>query len=198
MANKIKSNIWTMSIVLLVIATFSSTLLAVVYNLTKDPIQLANQQKTIKGLSMVLPKFDNQPLKEYIMVPSDLRDSLKCYIAKNQGKIVGVAIETYTKKAFSGKFTVLVGFTTDGTIYNSLMLEHKETPGLGDKADKSKSKWSDQFNGKNPLNFKLKVKKDGGDVDAITAATISSRAYCDAIDRAYQAYTNYVKPQLGI
>lgn len=187
-----------MSIVLLVIASLSSSLLAVVYKLTKEPIELANQQKTIKGLSMVLPKFDNEPLKEFIMVPSDLGDSLKCYIAKNQGKIVGVAIETYTKKAFSGKFSVLVGFTPDGTIFNTIMLEHKETPGLGDKAEKTKSSWSDQFNGKNPLNFKLKVKKDGGDVDAITAATISSRAYCDAISRAYEAFNNYVKPQLGL
>ena len=61
-------------------------------------------------------------------------------------------------------------------------------PSLNDKMDKSKSDFSLQFKGKNPENFQLKVSKDGGDVDAITASTISSRAYCDAVERAYKAY----------
>jgi len=68
------------------------------------------------------------------------------------------------------------------------VLEHKETPGLGDKMQKNKSPWSEQFNGKNPTSFKLAVEKDGGDVDAITAATISSRAYTDAVKRACETY----------
>ncbi|MGB4293017.1 MAG: FMN-binding protein [Bacteroidales bacterium] len=63
------------------------------------------------------------------------------------------------------------------------MLEQKETPGLGTKM--TEPFFKDQFNGKNPANFKLKVKKDGGEVDAITAATITSRAFCDALERAY-------------
>ena len=82
----------------------------------------------------------------------------------------------------------MVGLLPDGSINNISVLEHKETPGLGDKMQKSKSTWSDQFNGKNPANYKLKVTKDGGDVDAITAATISSRAYCDAVQRAYDTF----------
>ena len=82
---------------------------------------------------------------------------------------------------------MLVGFLPDGTIKDIAVLENKETPGLGDKMLKSKSNWSTQFEEKNPANFKLKVKKDGGDVDAITAATISSRAFCDAVQRAYNA-----------
>jgi electron transport complex protein RnfG len=82
----------------------------------------------------------------------------------------------------------MVGFTPDGKIYNTSVLEHKETPGLGDKMDIRKSPWPKQFEGVNPSDFNLKVKKDGGDVDAITAATISSRAFCDAIDRAWKAY----------
>lgn len=76
----------------------------------------------------------------------------------------------------------------DGSIHDVVHLEHKETPGLGDKIEKSKSNWSNQFRGKNSANFPLKVKKDGGDVDAITASTISSRAYCDAINRAYKVF----------
>ena len=72
------------------------------------------------------------------------------------------------------------------------MLEHKETPGLGSKiADNFK----EQFDGKNPAAFSLKVRKDGGDVDAITAATISSRAVCDALSRAFQAYEEVKQKQ---
>lgn len=193
-----KSNIWTMSIVLLVIASLSSSLLAVVYNLTKKPIEQANQKKTLDALSMVMPKFDNEPLKEIIKVPSVTGDSLNCYVGRLNGKVVGVAIESITDKAFSGKFKIIVGITPEGKIYNTIMLEHKETPGLGDKTEKSKSNWSEQFNDKDPQIFKLKVKKDGGDVDAITAATISSRAYCHAVDLAYQNFTTIVKPKLEI
>jgi electron transport complex protein RnfG len=65
------------------------------------------------------------------------------------------------------------------------VLSQKETPGLGDKM---KTKWKDQFNGKNPKEFNMKVKKDGGEVDAITASTITSRAFCDATQKAYDAY----------
>jgi electron transport complex protein RnfG len=68
------------------------------------------------------------------------------------------------------------------------VLAHKETPGLGDKMDASKSDFPLQFKGKNPADFKLHVTKDGGNVDAITAATISSRAFCDAVERAYVTF----------
>lgn len=63
-----------------------------------------------------------------------------------------------------------------------------ETPGLGDKIDKSKSSFPEQFVGKNPGQSSIQVKNDGGDIDAITAATISSRAFCDAVNRAYTAF----------
>ena len=77
----------------------------------------------------------------------------------------------------------MAGFKPDGTIINISVLEQKETPGLGTKM--AEPKFKDQFNDKNPSQYILKVKKDGGPVDAITAATISSRAFCDAVQRAY-------------
>ncbi len=199
MASKMKSTLLTMSLVLLTIAVVSSGLLAYVYKLTKDPIEKANKQKKIEALSQVLPEFDNSPIDESFKVAAgENEDSLVCYPGKKDGKIVGVAIESYTDKGFSGHFTVMVGLEPDGTIYNTMMLEHQETPGLGDKADKEKSNWSDQFNGKNPADgYKLLVTKDGGDVDAITAATITSRAYTDAVQRAYTAFMNNIKDNLN-
>ena len=79
-------------------------------------------------------------------------------------------------------------FKTDGSIHNIAVLAHKETPGLGDKMQKNKSGWSNQFNGKNPGEKEVLVKQDGGDIDAITASTITSRAFCDAVARAEKAY----------
>ena len=100
--------------------------------------------------------------------------------------MVGVAVKTYTDKAFSGEFSIMVGFLPDGSIYNTAVLDQKETPGLGAKmVDPS---FKDQFKKMNPEKNKITVKKDGGDVDAITASTISSRAYCDAIARAYNEF----------
>jgi electron transport complex protein RnfG len=97
-------------------------------------------------------------------------------------------VETFTNQGFSGRFKLMVGFAPDGTIIDIAVLQHSETPGLGNKMEKSKSDFSLQFMGKNPETFKLAVKKDRGDVDAITASTITSRAYCDAVQRAYKAF----------
>ncbi len=197
---KIESNLLTMTLALVVITLVASAALGYVYTLTKGPIELAMKHKETAALKVVLPEFDNNPLEEEFEVPAldDTTQKLSCYPAKKDGKIVGVAIKTYTDIGFSGHFEVMVGFQPDGTIINSTVLSHQETPGLGDKIDKKKSDWSDQFNGKNPATFKLAVEKDGGDVKAITAATISSRAYTDAIKRAYDAFMQEVKPKLGI
>jgi electron transport complex protein RnfG len=75
------------------------------------------------------------------------------------------------------------------------VISHAETPGLGEKMQKNKSDFSVQFMGKNPADFKLAVKKDRGDVDAITASTITSRAYCDAVQRAYNGFEQLQKQQ---
>ena len=96
---------------------------------------------------------------------------------------MGYAVKTYTDKGFGGHVEIMAGFLPNGSIYNLTVLQHKETPGLGTKM--TDPKFSKQFLGKNPADFKLRVKKDGGQVDAITAATVSSRAYCDALQRAF-------------
>jgi electron transport complex protein RnfG len=113
---------------------------------------------------------------------------LTFYYASKNNEVLGAAVKAYTMKGFSGRIELMVGFLNDGTINNTAVLSHKETPGLGDKMDIKKSDFSVQFRGKNPATFKLKVTKDKGDVDAITAATISSRAFCDAVQRGYDTF----------
>ena len=178
-----------MVLALFVVSLVSATTLGFVYEFTKGPIAAAKLKKKIEAIKKVVPEFTNDPNAEMYKVPSDMEgDSLEFYPAKNGDKKVGMAVKTFSDKGFTKRIYLMVGFEPDGTIHNISVLEHAETPGLGDKMDKSKSDWSLQFNGKNPATFKLKVKKDGGDVDAITAATISSRAFTDAVDRAYKTF----------
>jgi len=185
MAAKKESNFLNMVLTLFIVAAVAALALGGVYSLTKEPIAIAKQEKLEAAIKAVVPGFDTIIVKKVEDKPGD---SLTFYIAKKGGKKVGTAIKTYSKEGFSGEIEILVGFNDDGTINNTVVLSHKETPGLGDKMSKSKSDFPDQFIGKNPATFKLYVKKDGGDVDAITAATISSRAFCDALRRAYKTF----------
>ena len=182
-----------MVLVLLGIALVCSAGVAAVYNATKPVIDNARQTKKVKTVSKVLPQFDNSPIDEAFTIVSADNDSLLCYPAKSNGETVGYAVSSFSNKGYGGKIEVLVGFLPDGTIFNTEVVALNETPGLGDKSQKSKSDWAEQFNGKNPENYKLAVKKDGGDVDAITAATITSRAYTGTVELAYKAFTAYIK-----
>lgn len=191
MAKK-ESTIVNMVLTLLVITAVASVALGFVYNATKGPIAESKQAKLEAAISVVLPEFDKLD-KELLVKPQDGADDVSFYHAYKGEQYVGTAVKTYTDKGFSGRFWIMIGFLPDGTIFNTAVLEHKETPGLGDKMDASKSDFPVQFKEQNPASFKLSVTKDGGDVQAITAATISSRAFCDATQRAYDAFMNNKK-----
>ncbi|MFP4288419.1 MAG: RnfABCDGE type electron transport complex subunit G [Bacteroidales bacterium] len=192
MAKK-ESTFTSMVLTLVIITTIASFVLATVYNLTAEPIAKSRQAKRTNAIREVLPAFDSLRTTNYL--PQTGEDSLEFNFAYQRDELVGIAISTYTKKGYSGEIRAMVGFQPDGTIIDVVALQHAETPGLGDKIEKGKSDWSDQFKGKNPENFDLSVKKDNGDVDAITAATITSRAYCDAISRAYNTYMEKISKQ---
>ncbi|MBP8959910.1 MAG: RnfABCDGE type electron transport complex subunit G [Bacteroidales bacterium] len=180
---KIESTLKNMVLSLTLISIGASAALGFVYEITKKPIEATNMKNKLEAVKAVVPEFDNNPGSEMFLLPTDDGDSLEIYPAKVGDEIVGYAVKSGTQKGFSGFIGVMVGFAPDGTIINTSVLEHKETPGLGSKI--TDPAFREQFNGKNPENFSLKVKKDGGQVDAITAATISSRAFCDALERAY-------------
>ena len=180
---KTESTFRNMAMALTLIALGASTCLGFVYELTKKPIELSILNKKLEAIKQVVPEFTNNPNDEMFRLPTGEGDSLDIYPAKKDDLIIGYAINTYTKDGFSGKITIMAGFKPDGTIINTSVLQQKETPGLGTKM--TEPLFKDQFIHKNPSEFMLKVKKDGGPVDAITAATISSRAFCDALQRAY-------------
>lgn len=183
---KVESNFKNMTLTLLVISLVASAALGLVYQSTKEPIAKAQMAKINSAIEAVVPEFNNQPFEESYKVEVD-GGELIFYPAKKDGQLVGTAVKTFSKNGFSGLIELMVGFLPDGSINKVAVVSHKETPGLGDKMDPKKSSFSVQFEGKNPESFKLKVKKDGGDVDAITASTITSRAYCDAVERAFKA-----------
>lgn len=182
MAKK-ESTLRNMVLSLTLIAMGASACLGFVYSITKGPIESAGLNKKLEAIRQVVPEFNNDPDAEMFRLPTGEGDSLEIYPAKREGEIIGYAVSTYTNNGFSGYIGLMAGFKPDGTIINISVLSQKETPGLGTKM--SEPKFKDQFMEKNPAVFSLSVNKDGGPVDAITAATISSRAFCDAIQRAY-------------
>ena len=192
-----ESNFRNMFLCLLVICFGGSALLGGVYLITYQPILAAQAARVNQALGGVLPQFDNMPAEEAYQVEVNGK-KMTVYPGTLNGELTGVAIEATTNKGFGGQIIVMVGFLTDGTINNTAVISHTETPGLGDKIDPRKSDFSLQFNKKNPESFRLAVKKDGGQVDAITAATISSRAFCDVVDLAYQAFRQSIQKEGGI
>jgi Na+-translocating ferredoxin:NAD+ oxidoreductase subunit G len=180
MANKLESTLPNMILSLVIIGAVMSASLGFVYLKTRGPIEASAQQKELEAIRLVLPEFDSNPADGMIE-----KDGVIIYQVSKAHKMVGFAVKSFTNKGFGGHIEIMTGFLPDGSIHKVTVLSHKETPGLGTKM--TGPKFSEQFNGKNPADFVLKVKKDGGAVDAITAATVSSRAYCDALQRAFDS-----------
>lgn len=186
---QLESSFKNMVLVLTGITIFAAVTLASVYTLTKEPIAASKMAKQQNAIKEVLPAFEK--LAEVEKVGLETGDSLNVYKAYSKNdEFVGAAVETVSHNGFSGDIKLMVGFDKNGSIVNYSVLEQKETPGLGTKmVDWFKTdKGNQSIKGKNPAMNNLTVNKDGGEVDAITAATISSRAFLDAIQNAYNAY----------
>ncbi len=186
MANK-ESTLVNLTVTLFVITVISSASLGFMYQLTKEPKAAAEAVKQNFAIKAVLPEYDNDPLTDAYEIDNfdGAAEKLTCYPGTKNGEPAGIAVKTWTKNGYGGMVRLMVGFDPSGKIINISVLEQKETPGLGTKM--TQPRFKDQYNGKNPGADNLKVKKDGGEVDAITAATISSRAFSDAVARAYNS-----------
>lgn len=180
---KTESSFKNMVVSLTLISLIAAAGLGSIYEFTKGPIEQSILNKRIEAIKQVVPEFNNDPYSDMFKVPTGQGDSLDVYPAKMNDNTVGYAITTYTKDGFSGDISLMVGFKADGSIHNIAVLEQKETPGLGTKINEPPFK--DQFKDKHPAETVIKVKQDGGQIDAITSATISSRAFCDAVQLAY-------------
>jgi len=184
----VKSSFSNMILALGCICLVCSALLGLVNHVTAEPIAAANLAKTNSAIKAVTPEFDNVPSEEVMTVEVDGKE-YKVYPAKYQDKIIGYAVEVMPT-GFGGVIDMLVGFDAEtGIIYNTSVISHSETPGLGAKiSDTGAGSFRAQFDGMNPAATKFMVKKDGGDIDAITASTITSRAFTSGVAQAYKVY----------
>ncbi|MDO4738611.1 MAG: RnfABCDGE type electron transport complex subunit G [Bacteroidales bacterium] len=173
---KLKSSLTNMLVVLTVIAIIAAGVLASVNAVTAPQIEKINAENLAAGIKAVMGSDEIQvsdPWEKDAFVVYDINDKA--------GAKLGKAVVT-SENGFSGAIKVLVGFNTEGDILGYTVLEHAETPGLGAKANE----WfQDKIVGMNPGKSNFTVSKDGGDVDAITASTITSRAFLKAIQNAY-------------
>ena len=188
---KLKSSITNMALVLTGVAVITGGILAYVNNLTSDPIAQQKEKALADGIKAVMGGGELSVAKTDTVRQNDEKGKEMTYIIyqtqDSQKKDLGAAVES-TTQGFGGDLKILVGFDPEGNILGYTLLEHAETPGLGAKADQWFQKGAKgDIIGKNPKE-QLVVSKDGGQVDAITASTITSRAFLLAVNNAYKAY----------
>ncbi|MBN1987489.1 MAG: RnfABCDGE type electron transport complex subunit G, partial [Prolixibacteraceae bacterium] len=187
---KRESTFINMVVTLFLVTGIAAAGLGFVYDLTKGPIEVARLKAQNEAIKQVLPEFDTLG-NSFKTLAEEGGDSLEFFPAYKNGELVGTAVKTYTNKGFSGFISIMAGIDNTGNFSGYSVLEHQETPGLGSKMDvwfNNAEKPNQNIIGKSPATTRFSVTKDGGDIDAITASTITSRAFLDALTRAYSSY----------
>jgi len=208
---KLQSNILNMALVLTLIAVVAAGLLAWVNNVTSGPIEEINNLAIENGIKSVI--LGDRDIQFTVDDPVEQDGFVFHSVNDMNGNLIGTAVESTDKNGFGGALKVMVGFDPEGKILGYTVLEHSETPGLGAQADgwfrqasaeaKEQSAVVDvllgapgkpgnhNIIGMNPGDDMMIVSKDGGDVDAITASTITSKAFLRAVNAAYKAVFGY-------
>ncbi len=185
-----KSSLRNMILSLTGLTIFAGGALAAVNLLTAEPIAESQSRILADAMQAVLPPFDNDIASGAVSTP----EGLTLYPATFNGSPAGMAVETYSDNGFSGRFNIIVGFDAEGAVTGYRVLSHSETPGLGAKMDTwfCSEGTSHDIKGTGDM---LAVRADGGDIDAITGATITSRAFLEAVNKAREAFNNYKTEQ---
>ena len=182
------------SIILGLFAIATTGMIVLTATLTRDRIAEEKANALIRSLLEVMPadRLDNKLVEDQIQLESDAllgtNKALPAYIARKNGEPTGVILQVSAPEGYGGTINLLVGVSSTGEITGVRVIPpHFETPGLGDAIELQKSKWILSFNGKSLQNTAEKnwhVKKDGGEFDAFTGATITPRAVVDAVHKA--------------
>ncbi len=179
---------------LTLIAACAGFILSQVERATREPIKEQRRLQMLKALSAVLPPFDNSPDTDKV----ELQDGLDkkgqplmktFYRARQGGELKGVAFKVIAPDGYSGNIEIMVGVDPRDLVNGIAIVSHAETPGLGSKIDEPAFK--DQFKGKGLDNIDWRVKKDGGEFDQITGATISPRAIVGAVSKGLEFYRQH-------
>ncbi|MEK6577444.1 MAG: RnfABCDGE type electron transport complex subunit G [Nitrospirota bacterium] len=183
-------------VALTIISSIAAATLAMVYDTTKGPIAEQKRLKMIRSLKGVLPEFDNEIDKDAteVILGKDKRGNNKKVVffnARSGGNLVGVAFKVVAPDGYKGDIDIMMGVGPDKKITGIEILGHLETPGLGDKI--VEKTWKDEFKGKSLEASKISVKKDGGEINQFTGATISPRAVADAVRSGLELYEKEYK-----
>ncbi len=211
---KVKVSIVKLTVSLGLIAGCSAAIMARVYVFTQEPIAARALENTNKALQDLLPEFDNQPAEETITLNSPKRFPITFYLARKGDALVGTAAEIVTGEGFNGNITVMAGLDPNGQVTTVLVTRHSETPGLGTVVTERKRKKTilnlfdepkkglppnpvlDQLGGKN-ADADWTLRKDGGSLDAVTGATITSRAVVDAVHQIALTFAEHHEVLIG-
>lgn len=194
----IRQSVSRNSIVLAIFAVITTGLVVFTANLTREPIARAVEETLKKSLFEVMPRerLDNDLLNDQLMLDADkllgTRSAKAAYLARLQGQPAGAILQVVAPEGYGGSINLLVGVDANGVITGVRVIPpHFETPGLGDAIEVQKSDWIRDFDGKSLQNTpepQWRVKKDGGEFDAFTGATITPRAVVDAVYKALQYF----------
>ncbi len=172
--------------VLSFISFLSGLLLAVTHKYTEEPIRLSEQRQLFESLGKVLPPSDGEPIT--LSLTNAAGRPVTIYVAFKNGAVAGAALAGESPNGYGGAVEILLGVNAEGAIQGLEVTKQSETPGLGTKM--TTPDFIKQFLGK-PLAGIWKVAKDGGSIDAISGATISSRAFCDAVSDALATFQEF-------
>lgn len=170
---------------LVLICMAAAAVLALVYGVTKEPIEKAIAEETEKAVKAVITGYESSMTIDTLTITYNNESFGVFTVKSSNGEIIGRSIVTSSKNGYGGTVELMLGTDNSLSITGIYVLSHKETPGLGSKMDEAWFK--DQFNNTRKTEFNYKVEKDGGDVVAITSATITSRAVSEAIDKGLDA-----------
>ena len=188
---KLESTFLNMISVLTAVTVICAFAVSFVYKKTLPTIEENEKKQEISAINAIFgEEYDNDPIAEKAVVKiSKNGTELDLYPLRKDGTIYALAIKSYSRKGFGGDINMMVGFNLDGTMAGYNILQHKETPGLGTKV--TEEKFMSQFRGSQFSGQDLALKKDGGDIDGVTSATVTSRAVIDGIKRAKKAYNKF-------
>lgn len=183
-----------MALALFVVGLLAASMLALVDQITQEPIAAAQREALHKGLVQVLPEHQNDPLQDVFVYKLTDTEQLQVFPARDKrGRVIGYAWEQIAPDGYSGTIRILMGIRVAGEIVAIRITEHKETPGLGDGITNNAA-WLNSFVRKTLNTSRWKVKKDGGDFDQFTGATITPRAVVKAV---HNGLTMYKKSRRG-
>ena len=188
------NNLPRLVIVLTLITAGAGLVLSLVEAVTREPIAEQRRLETLRALQAVLPPSDNEPDQDTVQLVSGKdrrgRDVMRTfYRGRQKGTLSGVAFKVVAPDGYSGDINIMVGIDSSGTVSGIEILSYNETPGLGDKI--TQPFFKDIFPGKNLDNADWRVKKDGGEFDQITGATISPRAVVSAVRQGLEFYRDH-------